>query len=151
MKDLIEIKKKKIDEQIEKNLIRKKMLLIQEKKKRQMKFSEIGKLAYQANIDQIDKEVLLGAFIEIAKNINEEKLKEWKDNVNQLKKNQTTNDQQLYSLSFLEEISTEIKRKLKENGFVWNRFRKEYYGKSSSQKIKGFLENIKVNIEILES
>jgi hypothetical protein len=147
MLDKIEAKKKKIDDQIEKNLLRKKLLLAKEKRKRAAKFSDIGRLAYQANIDQIDEQALLGAFLEIAKNIDEDKINQWKANANEYLKAQSKSSAQVFSISFLEEPSLEIKQKLKENKFSWNRFRKEYYGKGQRSDIENLLKSSKFKLE----
>lgn len=147
MLNMIEEKKKKIDAQIEKNLVRKKMLIAKEKRKRASKFNNIGKLAYRANIDQLDEKALFGAFLEISTNISEEKINQWKEIVKKDFEIQTKNLDQLFGISFLEEPSQEIKKKLKENKFSWNRFRKEYYGRGQRQEIENLLKGCKVKIE----
>lgn len=147
MLNKLEEKKKKIDEQIEKNLLRKKMLLAKEKRKRASKFADIGRLAYQANIDQIDEQALFGAFLEIAKNLNDEKIYQWKKDAEEFSNSQSKNSDQVFCISFLEEPSIEIKQKLKENKFSWNRFRKEYYGKGQRADIENLLKGCKFNLE----
>jgi hypothetical protein len=147
MPNALEEKKKKIDEQIEKNLLRKKLLLEKEKRKRASKFNEIGRLAYRANIDQLDEQALFGAFLEIAKNINEEKMIKWKEFAEEFSKAQSKSFDQVFSIYFEEDPSQEIKRKLKENKFSWNRFRKEYYGKGNRGDIENLLKDCKVKIE----
>ncbi len=147
MSNKLEEKKKKIDEQIEKNLLRKKLLLAKEKRKRAAKFSDIGRIAYQANIDQIDEKALLGAFLEIANNINNEKINQWKNNAEEFSKAQSKNSDQVFCINFLEEPSNEIKQKLKENKFSWNRFRKEYYGKGNKSDIEDLLKDCKFKLE----
>lgn len=143
----LEEKKKKIDEQIEKKLMHKKMLLAKEKKKRASKFSDIGRLAYQANIDQIDEQALLGAFIEIAENINEEKLNNWKKNAESFFQSKSKNSDIVYSITFSEDPNAEVKQKLKEKKFSWNRFRKEFYGKGQKSEIEHLLNGTKFKIE----
>ena len=143
----LEEKKKKIDEQIKKNLLRKKMLINKEKRKRAARFNDIGKLAYQANIDQIDEKVLLGAFLEISKNINEEKISSWKIAAEKFSNTQSKEDNQTFSISFVEDPSLEIKKKLKEMKFQWNRFRKEFYGKCRKPDIENLLKDCKFKIE----
>lgn len=147
MTNKLEERKKKIDEQIEKNLLRKKMLLEKEKRKRASKFTDIGRLAYRANIDQLDEQTLFGAFLEIAKNINEEKLTRWKECADEFVKSQSKNDNQVFCIYFEEEPIQEIKRKLKDYKFSWNRFRREYYGKGNRDEIENLLKDCKVKIE----
>jgi hypothetical protein len=147
MLNKLEEKKKKIDERIEKELLRKKMLLAKEKRKRASKFSDIGRIAYQANIDQIDEQALLGAFLEIAKHMNEEKIHQWKIMADEFSRAQSKNSDQTFCISFLEDPGQEIKKKLKENKFSWNRFRKEYYGKGKKSEIENLLKDCKFKIE----
>lgn len=147
MLNTLEEKKKKIDERIEKELLRKKTLLAKEKRKRASKFSDIGRLAYQANIDQIDEQALFGAFLEIAKNINDEKIHQWKKNADEFSTYQSKNSDQTFCILFLEEPSKEIKQKLKEQKFTWNRFRKEYYGKGKKSDIEHLLKDCKFKLE----
>ena len=147
MDSKLEEKKKKLEEQIEKNLLRKKLLLAKEKKKRASKFNEIGRLAYRANIDQMDENALLGAFLEIAQSINNDKLKLWQSNAEKFSKAQSNQEEQVFSISFLEEPNPEIKKKLKESKFSWNRFRKEFYGKGNRNDIINLLKDSKFKIE----
>ncbi len=147
MSNKLEEKKKKLDEQIEKNLLQKKLLLAKEKKKRASKFNEIGKLAYRANIDQMDENALFGAFLEIAQSINDDKVKLWQTNAEKFSKAQSNLAEQVFSISFLEEPTQEIKKKLKENKFSWNRFRKEFYGKGNRNNIVNLLKDSKFKIE----
>ena len=144
----LEERKKKVDEEIEKNLLRKKILLTQEKKKRIAKFSQVGKLAYQANIDQLEETVLLGAFLEIAKaKENEEQIIKWQIQAEEFLNQQSKKSGQYVSIYFLEEPSSEIKKSLKSNKFYWNRFRKEFYGKAEKPQIESLLQGCKYKIE----
>ena len=144
----LEERKKKVDEEIEKNLLRKKILLTQEKKKRAAKFSQVGKLAYQANIDQLEETALLGAFLEIAKaKEDEEQLIEWKIQAEEFLSQQSKKSGQYVSIYFLEEPSSEVKKSLKANKFYWNRFRKEFYGKAEKSQIENLLQGCKYKIE----
>jgi hypothetical protein len=53
----------------------------------------------------------------------------------------------VYCISFLEDPPIEIKHKLKEKKFSWNRFRKEYYGECNLEEIENLLKDCKVKIE----
>lgn len=143
--DKFEEKKKKIDESIEKNLLKKKLLLAKEKKKRAVKFSDIGRIAFKANIDLLDEHVLLGAFLEIANNSNETNFEKWKSLAQQFLNSKNSN--QIFCIKFLEEAGIEIKQKLKENKFSWNRIRKEYYGKGDKIEIEKMLQGCKFTLE----
>ena len=147
MTSRLEEKKRKIDEQIEKNLLKKKMLLDREKRKRASKFSEIGKLAYQANIDKLEENILLGAFLEIANTANDENILKWKNAAKKFSNTSSNDSNQVLCISFLEEPTLEIKKLLKERKFFWNRFRKEYHGKSKKSDIENLLIDCKFKIE----
>jgi len=150
MTNSLEDKKKKIDEQIEKNILRKKNLLNKEKRQRAAKFSNIGRMAYQANIDQIDEQALFGAFLEIAEKLSEEKLNHWKTIAKEFSQAKSKNSDLVFSISFLEEPDKEVKQKLKENKFMWNRFRKEFYGKGQKSEIENLLQGCKFKIEEIQ-
>ncbi|CUI18067.1 Putative conjugative transfer protein TraD (plasmid) [Candidatus Protochlamydia naegleriophila] len=143
--DKFEEKKKRIDERIEKNLLKKKLLLAKEKKRRAIKFSDIGRIAFKANIDFLDEDILLGAFLEIAMNSNESNFSKWKTLASEFSSSKSSN--QIYSINFLEEPESSIKQKLKENKFSWNRFRKEYYGKGDKIGIEKMLQGCKFTLE----
>lgn len=147
MLNAIEEKKKKIDQRIEKEILRKKALLAKEKRKRAAKFKDIGRIAYQANIDQINEQALLGAFLEISKNLNNEKIQQWQNIAEEFSKFHSKNSDQVFCISFLEEPSLEIKQKLKQSKFTWNRFRKEYHGKGQRSHIENLLKDSRFNLE----
>ncbi len=113
MLDKLEEKKRKLDEQNKKNQKRRKELLEKEKRQRMSKLSDIGKLAFRANIDQLDDRTLFGAFLEIANNTNDDKLKHW----NQIAEdfaNSQVGSEKLYSISFEDNPSQEMKKIFKE-------------------------------------
>ncbi len=149
MNEKLEEKKKKIDEQIEKNQLRKKLLLEKEKKRRIAKFNQIGKLAFRANIDLLDEQVLLGAFLEIAKQINEENFKRWKENAQTFENAQENSCNPTFSIYFEEEPSKEVKQKMKQLKFIYNRYRREYCGQAQRKELELLLKDCKVKIEEL--
>jgi Conjugal transfer protein TraD len=146
MTNTLEEKKKKLNEKIEKYELKKKLLEAKEKKKRASKFSEIGRLANQANIDHLDEQTLLGAFLEIAKMQNN-KLKQWQEIATEFKTQQSQTSDQVFSIYFEEEPSKEVRKKMKELKFIWNRFKREYCGRGKKEDLENLLKGIKVKIE----
>lgn len=147
MNKKLEEKKKKIDEQIEKNLLRKKLLLEKEKKKRMAKFNHIGKLAFRANIDLLDEQTLLGAFLDIAKQANEENFTRWKTSAQAFENVQENSSNSTFSVYFEEEPNKEIKQKMRQLKFMYNRYRREYCGQAQREELDQLLKGCKVKIE----
>ncbi len=146
MTNKLEEKKQKLNEKIEKISIQKKLLEGKEKKKRAAKYVEIGRLANKANIDQLDEEILFGAFLDIAKS-QKDKLKQWKDSADEFNKSQLKLSDQVFSIYFEEEPGKEIKKHMKEGKFIWNRFKREYCGRGNRQELESLLKGHKAKIE----
>lgn len=141
-------KLEKLEAQIERNLLRKKELLEKEKKKRVAKFSNIGRLAFRANIDTLDEEVLLGAFLEIAERMQQpENLQTWQVHARAFEKTQNDTSQQVFSVYFEEEPHKDIKQKMKSWKFIYNRYKREYCGKAEREQLEQLLKSCKVKIE----
>ena len=146
MTSKLEEKKKKIDEQIEKQQRKKRLLLAKEKGKRAIKFKDIGRIAYRANIDQMNETALLGAFLEISKNSSEEKIKIWEEFAMKFDRSQNDQSNRVFSIFFIEDPDKEIKNLLKDRKFIWNRFRKEFYGRGRKEDIEHILKGCKYNL-----
>ena len=100
--------------------LKEKLLKEKERKQRTIQFSEIGRLAYKANIDQIESTALLGAFLEIAQHAkNLEKIEVWKKSSISFLKKQESEERSPLTISFKKEPSTEIKEMLKKLNFKW--------------------------------
>jgi hypothetical protein len=149
MTTVLEEEKKKIENKKLKVKELERIFKEREKKQRARLFEEIGRLAYQANIDQIDKSTLMGAFLEIASQKNDPAtLAKWKKNATSFTKEQEDSPQEALIISFQNEPPKEAKAKLKAMGFKWNVFRKEYYGYGSQKEMQNHLKGCDVSIEI---
>lgn len=138
----------KLDAQIEKILLRKKILLEKEKKKRIAKFNSIGRLAFRANIDTLDEDALLGAFLEIAERMQQpENVQAWQAHAQAFEKTQNDTSQQIFSVYFEEEPNKDIKQKMKEWKFIYNRYKREYCGRAERIQLDQLLKGCKVKIE----
>ena len=124
------MRKKKIIE-------KEKLLKEREKQKRARNFGEIGKLAYKANIDLADRKILLGAFLDISTKLeSDQDRKRWEKLATEF----TSNDKTALAISFKTNPSAEIKEKLKDLKFQWNKFRKEFYGYGRADDMKSLLD-----------
>jgi hypothetical protein len=148
MSKKIEEQYKKLEEKQQKISEKKRMLLGKEKRQQASKFTEIGRLAYRANIDKFDEKVLFGAFLEIAQNLDENHLKKWQSLSSNYLKEQEPN--QVISIFFQEDPSKEIKQKLKSLKFIWNRFKNEFCGRGQIKEIEELLKGIKYKIEEIQ-
>ena len=146
---------KKIEDEIKrleekKRKIRKREIAIKEmeKKRKDKSMVAIGKLAYQAGIADLDGDVLLGAFLEIALLRTDEAIRnKW------LEKTKNLSDGKVgvssLSISFSKSPDKEVREKLKEMKFKWNDFRGEYYGYGNKEEMRNLLHGVKCSIEVL--
>ena len=133
---------------IDKSRIEQKQALLRKKKEKKEvgKLIEIGKLALQAGILSLDRETLLGAFLDIASRTTDEKtLSNWKKSG---EKALLSNKQDLI-ISFAEVTSNEINNLMTSHSFRWNRFRKEWYGKGEKEMLEKILEGKNAKIEVI--
>ncbi|CDZ81931.1 Conjugal transfer protein TraD [Candidatus Rubidus massiliensis] len=146
MKSVIN-EKAKLGELLEK--IQEKQRRIQEKEKRLLNKSliEIGKMAYKANIHKFDSDLLYGAFLEIQKKSNSEEARNiWKSNLQQ----SNSIDELLPIAIKFEKITKEVDSTLRHLKFKWNRFRKEYFGRSDLETVKKICEKYNGKMEIIK-
>lgn len=147
----IEEKIKKIEAEKEKIRLKEKLIKEHEKRQRSKNFVEIGRIAGKAGIDSLDKEILLGAFIEIAQNYQDEKYKTaWKEKAINFLKGQNVSKETPLSICFSSAPSKEIKDKLKSLGFRWNSFRKEFLGYADESALQEILVESEYKIEVLD-
>lgn len=146
----LEKKKSKIEEK-QKNLLQEKIRLAEKEKKiRDKRFFDIGRLANKANIEHLDNEILLGAFIEISNNSKEESLlKKWKKIAEEFSNEKMQSDKTPIVIKFKTDPRKEILSILKEENFKWCRFRKEFQGLSNYEKIKDLLQETDASIQII--
>jgi hypothetical protein len=144
---LEQIAKKKQDLAKMEKLIKEKEKQKDEKKKIKLSI-EIGNLARKANIDKLDKQILLGAFIEISKKIqNNESVEIWKKNAEIFHKITNADEKVSLVISFKTEINDDVKKQLKNLRFNWNKFRKEYYGYANKLELESMLNGLEYTIE----
>jgi len=143
-KQKIEMKKKKL-------LLKEKLLKEKEKQAQARRLTEIGKLARKAQIDHLDEESLLGAFLDIAERHQEQKdLENWKQKAKAFLENTTEGAQDALIISFSSNPTPEIKSLFRELNFKWNSFRKEFYGYGHRRSIEETLSGSDFQIELAE-
>lgn len=147
----LEKQKLKLQEEQNKLAMKKKLLLLQEKKKRMKQLADVGRIAYEANIDQLDREILYGAFLEIAQgHLEESRINQWKTLAKEFSKRQK-NERTALALRFEIHPSEEVRNSLKKSGFKWNKFRKEFYGHGDKKELEELLKTSKVSIEVVDN
>ena len=143
-KQKIELKKKKL-------LLKEKFIREKEKQAQARKLTDIGKLARKAEIDHLDEETLLGAFLDIAERHYEQKsLVNWKEKAKAFLENTAEDSQDPLIISFSSIPTPEIKSLLRELSFKWNSFRKEFYGYGHRRSIEEALAGTDFRIELAE-
>ncbi len=147
MEKNLDKQREKLENEKQKILIKEKLFREKEKKKRVKQFYEIGGIAFKANIDRMDKETMLGAFLEISERLQKNSDQEsWKIKANQFLQTEPLKDKIAFSVVFSSEPQREIKETLKENGFKWNRIRKEYLGYGSRNDLEKILSGLEAKI-----
>ncbi len=142
-KKALELKKKKL-------LIREKMLKEKEKKQKARLFSEIGKLVFRAKIGQMERDAMLGAFLEINENMKiDGNIQAWKERAINFLDEQDRSEQQPVAVVFRGEPRKEIREQLKARKFRWNFFRKEFYGHGNKNEIEKLLEGAEFEVEVV--
>ena len=128
-------------------LAQKEMLLRKKNEKKEIgRFIEVGRLAAQAGILTLNRETLLGAFLEISSRIADEQLlSSWKKAG---EKTLFSNKQDLI-ISFAEVTSAEITNIMMSHSFRWNRFRKEWHGRGEKELLEKLLEGKNAKIEVI--
>lgn len=151
MSDGIEEKKQRLAEEKKRIAIKEKLLKLSEKKKQASQYVDIGRLAALVKIDQMDKDHLLGAFLEISKKFEDNKvLQKWKQEADTFRTNYEEIPSVPLVIIFTSEPSKDAKDKLKNAKFKWNAFRKEYYGYGNKQPIESLLSEESFQIECPE-
>ena len=152
MLEKIDKAKQKLDEEKQrlkaKIKSKEEMLRIKEKKQLFNQLVEIGKVAQKANINDIDRLTLLGAFIEISK-VKEDpsKLASWRKQGELLEEKNSQSDSSALTIKFSSTPSEANLKKIKELKFKWNRFRKEFYGYGNKETLNNLLKNDQPIIE----
>ena len=121
-----------------------------ERKAETKQLLELGRLVRKAELDIIDKAPLFGSFLEIKERSQDSfNISKWKDKgLEALKKDEVTDSTALVII-FNPEPSEEAVLYLRERGFKWNRFRKEWYGYGNKQEFGQAIQNDNPKIEII--
>ncbi len=146
----LEEEKKKLEKKKKKLRIAEQIIKEVEKRSKMRRLSEIGKLAQRAKIDEIDREILLGAFLEIAEKSSSPNLLEtWKKKATEWQQKTEESYQEPLAISFQSEPNKKIRSILRENKFRWNSFRGEYCGLGKKEELEKLLSGTNVEIEII--
>ena len=131
--------------------LKEKLIREKERKLKLKRLLELGDIVAKAEIDHLDVETLLGAFLEIkALSAKEERVEKWKAfGKESLDIDKVLNPQPLI-VSFESELPMNIKIALRQKKFRWNQFRREWYGYGKKDDIEEFLKGQKANVEIAQ-
>lgn len=143
-------KKSKLEEDKEKIRIRERQLKEKEKRIRAKRFVDIGRMAFNLDIDALEHEVLFGAFLEIVdKSKDKAKVAEWKKRAEAFHQERKKSKNVPLSVCFKEVPKKEVKEKFKELGFRWHSFRKEFYGNGDESSLNAIVKGLDCKIEVL--
>ena len=146
--DRLERKKAILEKREDRIKAEKKLLKEKEQQRRAKKCFEVGQIAGKAGIDQIDKHLLLGAFLEICDKFNDLKNQDvWKNIADDFEK--ISSERKPVSISFQADPTNEVKARLRKAGFRWNRFRSEFVGYGDKSEIEHLLSGENFELEIL--
>jgi|LakMenE18May11ns_1017448.scaffolds.fasta_scaffold9876512_2 hypothetical protein len=142
-------KKKYMFEEKQKKLKEKKELLkFKEKQYMNKKFLDMGKLVHLSKISNLDDQLLLGAFLEIAERMNDETSKSvWLEKEKKFRAQDDKNVQTRILLSFKNPPPLEVRNSLRQMKFRWNEFRKEYQGIGDKAALENLLKGLQYDLE----
>jgi hypothetical protein len=138
--------------EIQKNKIKLKERALKETEKRAKvkRLGKIGQLVAKAQIDHLSEDQLFGAFLQIAQEAKSpNRIEEWQKAAQDFDAPQNTTQQQLVAVKLGQDPSSETKSKMTDQGFRWNKFRKEFYGNSSPEEVHDLLGNVEYTLEVL--
>lgn len=149
--NIIEKKKEEIEKKKQKIILEEKILREKTKRYRAKNFQKIGRLAFKANIDLVDENELFGAFLEISERKNNVKEKDlWGKKSEDFRRKRDKESNIPLVISFTIAPEKEIKDKLRDLNFQWNRFRKEFYGYGKKEILSDILKNCQCKIEVVD-
>lgn len=145
MTQILEEKKQKLKEKKKKIELAEKGIVQKERKLKVNQRIFLGSLVEKSGLEFIDPDALLGALLEISEQAKEEtNIQKW---IQFSQEFQKKNIEHPLIVSFEQEAEPEARKLLKNYGFKWNRFRKEWYGYSNIEKIKSELSTWSPKIE----
>ena len=109
---------------------------------------DLGILAIRAGLStDFDKEILLGAFLEISKKLKDDEIRmKWKNEWT--KQNSKISDRNPLILTFDSPPNKAVKEIIKSYKFKWNDFRGEYHGHGQKEQLLEVFKGIECTIEI---
>lgn len=141
----------KLEKQLE-DLNRKKKELSEKRKRFQAKRLEgIGRIAVEANIDDLDPVVILGALLSISEKKNDEStLSKWKNTAEKFRST-STKEQQKLIVKAGQNPAKEVRKIMKDLSFKWNSFRNEFYGQGKPDQLKTLLKDLDCKIDLVNT
>jgi hypothetical protein len=126
------------------DILYQKLLLGHEKRLKQTKFGLTNLFNYQTNIEASGTQDLLSSLFEIDETDQETlDLNQELESIEDF----THTFENLFTLTFLQKPSEEIKQQLKERNFFFNSFRNEYYGRDNKSEIEELLKEYPFKLE----
>ncbi|MEM7175140.1 MAG: conjugal transfer protein TraD [Chlamydiota bacterium] len=127
------------------------LLKEKERKQRTKSLIKLGALIAKAKLDSFEKEEILGALLEIKeKSEDKEMLAKWKEKGTAIFESEKEKSGQAIIIRFPEAPSTMVRKKLKDNKFRWNAWRKEWQGRGNREELEKLFENDHAQIESVE-
>jgi len=145
-----EEQKTEIEQKIEKLRMKAKMIKNREARNKAKQFTQIGRLAFRADIGGLPEDVLLGAFLEIKERSHDESVVlSWEKRTAENKRTQQSQTNTPIVVSFATTPEKQTREVMTNLGFKWNSFRQEYYGYEKVESIEEHLAGIDCKIEIV--
>ena len=147
----LELEKENIEKKRQKLLLQQRLIKEKQKKMQLQRLAKIGKLANKAQIDELDDETLLGAFLEISEQLGQqEKKKHWKQIALNFLENSSSEAVDALIISFNAKPEKQVLDLLQGLKFRFNKFRNEYYGHANKKSLEKELDGSDCNIEVFE-
>jgi hypothetical protein len=125
---------------------RQKLINEMERKIQWRKSFELGDLVIKAGLDYLDRDVLLGALLEIRERTdNPEVLKEWNQKTELWLRSNTA---KRLIIKLPSEAPLDMKEALRTRKFKWNAFRQEWYGFGKKEELLDVLGTS--DVEVIE-
>ena len=148
--DKIENQKKLLQQKMNRLKEKEAKVKIQERKQRTRRLIELGGLVDKAELSDLTVTQLLGAFLQIKDQSQDEKiLNSWaKTGEEEFNKNKGSMDNEKpIIIKFPSEPDTTIRKKLRSFGMRWNSVRKEWEGIADPEAIKTNLTDVEMTLQ----
>ena len=143
----LERQKEKLETSKERLKQREKLIKLREQKEKNKGIYQIGRIAKKASLLDMDREALLGAFLEISeRSKNQKDVERWKEQAQSYSNESSERQMDSVVVSFAGDPSNEAKKLIKDFGLKWNRFRNEWYGYASLDEVKSSLEMFEASV-----